>query len=156
MFKGVTKTTFFWHRVLNMFWKIVKLNFYVCLFFRKIIFYSEWKGTLKNSILKMSWKCAFQARPPVAFRAVQFQLNFQPYVLSRLSPSLAEQKGQLQTAKSAVLCFALTKAEKLQCVQIITSFCFACWFEVWFSLAFYIWEIWRNHNWPEKKLFYAI
>lgn len=44
--------------------------------------------------------------------------------------SLAEQKGQLQTAKSAVLCFALTKAEKLQCVQIITSFCFACWFEV--------------------------
>lgn len=37
----------------------------------------------------MSWRCAFQARPPVAFRAVQFQLNFQPYVLSRLSPSLA-------------------------------------------------------------------
>lgn len=94
VFKGVTKPSFLLHGILNMFCKKWSGNWilmclFVCLFCRKIIFCSEWKSKCKNSVVKMSWKCAFQARPPVAFRAVQFQLNFLPYVLSRLSPSLA-------------------------------------------------------------------
>lgn len=50
---------------------------------------SVWNAMDNVQMTWMSWKCAFQARASAAFRAVWFQLNFQPYVLSRLPPSLA-------------------------------------------------------------------
>lgn len=139
---------------------IRKLNFNVCLFSRKIIFYSEWKSKLKNSILKMSWKCAFQARPPVAFRAVQFQLNFQPYVLSRLPSSLAmlckNRKGSCSLKNQQFYVMYSQKLRSCSMLNLLHNFWFACCFGVWDSYVLYSWEISRSHNWPEKKLFYAI
>lgn len=108
----------------------------------------------------MSWKCAFEAGAPVAFRAVQFQLNFQTYVLSRLSPSLVmfckNRKGSCSLQNRQFYVLHSQKLRSCSMFKLLHKFLFACWFWVWDSFGFYVWEISRSSNWPEKKLFYAI
>lgn len=98
----------------------------------------------------MSWKCAFQARASVAFRAVQFQLNSQSFVLFSLPPSLAISVRTERAATdcrnySSMLCTRKSweKAEGSNYYIIFLFVLFAC--------LLFFWEISRSHNWQERK-----